>query len=267
MMQSPTYKLDGKHQNYKSTAFDVTKPLASELPPDSIGFSITLTGHDPRYKSQIHFGIGALENRRVLMINMPISNLFRIAYAGSEYYRKDLHLGFPFNRTVIEIDKPEELKIPSNTWCIDLILPKMDIELQSQVMQDHLNRCSPYAGKIVEKEMPCYILDVIDSQKPKTAGADTLIDHSALHLRLSNQPVSKVAKILDYYLGAAGHIILSNSLCESLVNLDIEAQLSDIDEVSRALIPQGLVLKKEFRKMDILIIKEKEIAEDQRFRN
>ncbi|HVX00179.1 MAG TPA: TlpA disulfide reductase family protein [Candidatus Babeliaceae bacterium] len=201
---------------------------------------------------------------KITVRNSPIIWLYRTAYEE----RKD-HFGF--NRIVLRLNDSARLNSTldgesyiswlkaGNGYCYELVVPPRLIGKRYQIMQHDLDFLFPqYRAGIEMMEKECWIL--ISFGEPKalnTTGGNPASSYSLTGFQLHNAPLSNFIDHLNViYLQNSPYPVLDESHIDHPVDLNIEANLSDVNSINSALLLYGLKFIKAKRKIPVLVIKD-----------
>lgn len=208
------------------------------------------------------------KNAKITLLNTSIAWFYRIAYSE---FRPDL---LNPNRFVIEVkDSQDSLRITSggakgeelekwsidNAYCYELKMrPNDTLRLFEQMRQD-IDAFFPYEAKIEEREMMCLVLSKKSiNVNLATKGGNPLLKHDAYSFQIQNLLWKNFTSLLDmYYLQNARMPFVDETGITGKVDLLIKTHMTNYLELAKALEAQGLVLKKENRKIPMIILRDK----------
>nr|WP_233164825.1 TlpA disulfide reductase family protein [Pedobacter sp. ASV28] len=224
------------------------------------GFSSGISGgysYDP-------IDIGSYRPRKISCWNKSISYLFRIAYQEDKSY-------IPLNRVVFNVK--DTLSIynpysgkrfldwqPQNTYCYELIVPPEQAKQAFKIMQADLSRMFPkYEARMEKQKVRCLALvrtsldDKIGTTGGKSMGEVTPTSFVAKNAFISYLIVQLSIKYLSKYPLP----IIDDTHYSNKVDLDLEANLSDVTSLNNALKKYDLAFVEKDIELDMLIIKDK----------
>ena len=199
---------------------------------------------------------------KITVRNSPLIWLYRTAFEE----RKD-HFGF--NRIVLRLNDTANLNSnlvgqdylswlkAGNGYCYELVVPPVLIDKRYQIMQHDLEFLFPqYHASIEMMEKECWVLISFGESKPlNTSGGNPASSYSLTGFQLHNAPLSNFIDHLNViYLQNSPYPVVDESHIDHPVDLSVEANLSDINSMSSALIPYGLKFIKAKRKIPVLVI-------------
>lgn len=241
--------------------FNINKTLIDQEAgiDTNLHYAASLSSYRKGWPSMMHFGSGTFKNRRLLIINNPMVNLFRTAYAGKAYTYTPggWYAGYPYNRTITELKDPGYWLKPDQMYCYEQLLPDSSIEHSNQFMQQQLELMLPLKARLEKRAMPCYILVRAGKVFSHISATDTIIQYSPLHLLMRNQNSGKLTEVLNHYLGGKKHIIIDETGINTPISLELKIQLANLETVTTALLPWGFTLKPATRHIEVLVITDK----------
>ncbi|HEY4877014.1 MAG TPA: hypothetical protein VIH86_15650, partial [Puia sp.] len=158
--------------------------------------------------------------------------------------------------------KMDSLKF-SACYCYELIVPRASPEELLTIMQQDLNRFFPYQAFLEKRKINCFVLVSSDNNQLSTKGEKPLFEKDNFGLTIVNQPVSKLAYALEYYLHNKNiHFVLDETGIKKNIDFTIIADLlHDKGEVREALQQKGADLIEAIREIDVLVIKDKTVRD------
>ncbi|MBB5436933.1 thiol-disulfide isomerase/thioredoxin [Pedobacter sp. AK017] len=260
LLSNPQKKLSLKADELPKPFSSANSIISNQPVIDSpIVFSATLSPYRKGWPALTHFGTGTFKNRRLLIINDNMVNLFRMAFSGIRYYRQGTDLGYPFNRTIVEVKDPGYWLKPANMFCYEQIMPRVDIEKMCALMQGQLQQLLPIKAQLEQRVMPCLVLSKQGPVTNKLSATDTLFQHSPLHLLMHQQPIEKLIETLNLYLGFKHLIVVNESGVTALTNIKLKTQLTNLQAVQDALKPWGFTLQPASRTLEVLVLTDKNL--------
>ena len=196
---------------------------------------------------------------RVRLTNMAIPNFYRIAYARPE----DDH-SVMFARTIVETKYPERYSAKgfdfdewrlNNTFCYELRVPEEKRGEILKMMQDDLKNIFGLKAYWEDRVMKCIVLTADKnntSWRAKDTTTKTAISGGGLTLK--NQPFSKLFGYIQHY--RQGVILVDDTGIdpEDKVDVDLQAEMINVEALNKALKKYGFQLKHEDRKVPVLVI-------------
>ncbi|HWV72973.1 MAG TPA: TlpA disulfide reductase family protein [Pseudosphingobacterium sp.] len=202
---------------------------------------------------------------KITMLNTSIAWFYRIAF--SEFKPELLNP----NRFIIEVK--DSLKVTSggvkgealikwsvkNAYCYELNMPVADTAKLFTQMRADIAAFFPYEGALEDREMLCLVLSKkSDGDSLVTKGGEPLLKHDAYSFRMQNLIWKNFTSLLDmYYLQKAGMPFVDETGITGKVDLFIKTRMADPGELAKALEKHGLLLKKEYRKVPVIVMRDK----------
>ena len=204
-------------------------------------------------------------------VNIPLYSLYSLAYS------KDL-FSFPVNtrnlitNNKIEIKVGNILDLKDNT--VDSLydewrarnLASYELKVNSnnnfyRQLQNDLERFTPFTATIKIENKQCLILmvtnkKVLRDKVKKTTNGYAYIDSSGLHISGTSLQNSLLPQLAIVYQADQYPIIDETNFFDPLT-LKITANISDLNGLNRELLNYGLEVKKEFRRIKVLEIRDK----------
>jgi len=206
----------------------------------------------------------AFKDRRLYASNLSILSLYRMAYGGEKYSKKNI---FPTVQTIFDIQDTIQFDFTgsayrdtSKLYCYDLLLPLPNSALLYKIMQQDLERVFALRGTIEVKPTRCLALVVTDIDKLKTKGGTPELDFKQFWIRMTNTPLSELFDALAWFnVGAYGKlpVLVNETGINPKIDLNISAKLNDYAGVRPALQAYGLDLIEVIRPIEILTLTDK----------
>ncbi|UTA67276.1 TlpA disulfide reductase family protein [Emticicia sp. 21SJ11W-3] len=196
---------------------------------------------------------------RITMMNQTIPKLAAQAY-------EEARIWFGKNRILIETpdtlqlipqgDRQEWLQ--KNAFCYEIIVPTADTSRIFQFMQSDLGRYFPqYQFSIQERDTRCYALTVTDrTALPfNQSGQAPLFEAQMLGLKMINcHPTVLVNRLNFLYQQNSPFPLVDETGITKGIDLPIEAALSDLNALNKALEKYGLAFREKTVPLKLLII-------------
>lgn len=153
-----------------------------------------------------------------------------------------------------------------HSYSYELKVPVELFDKRFKIMQNDLNNyfgtVLSIVGSIEKRKRLCLVLQKIDgSNRFETKGGVPMINASSFNLKLKNVNVSwLIDRLREYRFNQTKeyyYSIVSDIGIETKVDIEINGNLSDLDEVNRELQQYGLIFAKEEREIDVVVIKDK----------
>ena len=206
------------------------------------------------------------KNAKITLLNMSIAWFYRIAF--SEFRPELLNP----NRFIIEVK--DSLKVTSggakgealekwsvdNAYCYELKMQPADTAKLFEQMRADIAAFFPYDAKIEQREMACLVLGKkSDRISLETKGGQPILKHDAYSFRIQNLLWKNFTSLLDmYYLQNAGMPFVDETGITGKVDLQIKTRMTDYRELTKVLAKHGLLLKKEIRRVPVIVLRDRE---------
>lgn len=205
--------------------------------------------------------------QRIIAINLPIFQLYHLAYSKFDYG------GYNRNRVIINVADEERYHSPKNKLLLNDWLKEnafsYELELGKaipkeqffQYMLEDLNRYFSVRGKVVNKSVPCLVLkrNSSDDSLLKTRSKEQIPAHTG---KMRNMPMSNLVNYLNNYKNIEP--VIDETDFQQNIDLDLDfIKATDIkaypqlDIINNSLSKYGLVLEKEPRTIEVLLIEDK----------
>ncbi|MBL1407515.1 TlpA family protein disulfide reductase [Sphingobacterium faecale] len=234
--------------------YDVNKPLFKDGNggncPDYI-FSSFLSGYVDGIPSQIYRG-GELTDR-VSFINLPLITILKYAYPSLRNFsstRMRYNVADPFLYSERVIGETR------NLFTYEIKMPLTSLEKVDEYIRQDIKRYFLLNFSIKKESQDCWVLSSRDSKKvldfPETlTRATNLYEETGASIFYDNYPLQNLIKYLEEkykipFIDETG--ILAN------VRLELPGDIGNINELQESLKRFGLLLKKERRDIDVMVI-------------
>ena len=179
---------------------------------------------------------------------------------------------FPKNRVLLEVKDPNKLKVDykgeeyvkwleKNGYCYELIMPVAvgRAAVYAQMQNDLTRKFPQYRASIQKRKIECYaLIRTSKNDKLKTKGGKPGGKWDQFGFIMKNYyGMTYFLLQLEYYLQKELPIIDKTGY-EGKIDIDIKANLSNIDDLNKALIKYDLKFVREFHPMDVLVISDSE---------
>ncbi|MBL0744846.1 TlpA family protein disulfide reductase [Chryseolinea lacunae] len=218
-----------------------------------------LEGVQPRYDI-----IRDREGRitRVSMPNAWIQFMFALAWSDDTRY-------FNRSRIVLEVKHPENVVssaqgeafrawLKNNSWCYELIVPPHLSTHVFEIMRQDMTRLFPQYQAVVEKRaVPTLALvrtSAVDKIKSRGSVAENSDD--GFGLSFTNAGVGFLVTQLNYYLQHLKIPVIDNTGYTGNVDIKLDATLSNVADIRRALAAYDLDLVERVQEVDMLVIRD-----------
>lgn len=226
----------------------VDSPWATYFPADSTVQSRFLVQPKIDGLGSAYLGYqrdSVFRNRRISMLNLPLTNVYRIAYGDVPYGR-------------IQELTPRAIEAEKKLYCMDIIVPKgHEADLKSYIIKQLSSNFDLQAAMEKQKKT-VYVLTIADATKiaklTKTTAKEK--DFTADHSDFNGQDV-KLGDLAGYLEGFG--IVKLPVVDETGNNTSYDISLKYMPEkqgdLENALADLGLQLKKEERYIDVLVFR------------
>ncbi|WPU97841.1 TlpA disulfide reductase family protein [Mucilaginibacter sp. cycad4] len=256
----------GKAPVYQKSDFDARRPLYTikELPTDHLQqFSMLLKGKIDGISGG---GMRLINDttRGIILHNRSLLSMYRSVLSAKVG-------GLSENRILVEVKDPSKLSYGSsnekksdweraNFYSYELIVPLSRMNhLYDDVLAD-LNRYTPYKAGFEKRKILCWILERIgNADLIHTKGGqynDALGDKDSS--RLNNAPLLNLCIYLNKISSNA--VILDHTGYTQNIDLKFKEAITDMNTMKRYLKAYGLKLYSTYQKVEMLIVKDKEVA-------
>ncbi|MEN7547367.1 redoxin domain-containing protein [Rapidithrix thailandica] len=198
---------------------------------------------------------------RITALNCSLVDLFALAY--SEGKRN-----FTANRIFLDVADSAALLskksgqayhqwLEKHGYCYELILPPALAKEAFVLMQKDLHRFFPQYKVRVEKRMqPCLaLIRTTKEDNFQSKGGNPSASFSAFRARMVNTSLKRlVAQLSTVYLQHLPYPVIDRTGYSGKVDLALDASLSKVEELQKALAPYGLDLVKKQEEIEVLII-------------
>ncbi|WP_454879775.1 TlpA family protein disulfide reductase [Sphingobacterium detergens] len=253
-----------RKRDYK-IEYDYTEPLfigANGGIPTNLSFYSVLTGYQSGLSSI--FTSKPLKDStliRLTFTNDIIPHLYGGAFGGNrgEFSKKNMR--FLVNDTTKLLPTGDMVEwAKNNTYCYELILPKSRNAEKYAIMKGELNRFFPQYNVYVQKELAEVLalvrVDTID--RIGSAGGEQIAAFSGVGFELRNASIKWISQQLGMiYLQNYPLPIVDDTGYAKAVDIKVEAKMSDVGSLNRALAKYGLSLQKKRKEIEVLVFKDR----------
>jgi thiol-disulfide isomerase/thioredoxin len=251
---------------YQKSDFDPKRPLytVKELPTDHLQqFSMLLKGKIDGIGGG---GMRVINEvpRGIILHNRSLLSMYQSVAAGEIG-------GLVENRVLVEIKDPSKLSYSPSTekksdwerenfYSYELIVPLSQMGHLYDYILDDLNKYTPYKAQFENRKVLCWVVERAGNiDLIHTKGGD-YIDalNDGANPRLNNAPLLNLCIYLNKISGNA--VILDQTGYTSNIDLRFKGGIADIAAMKKSLRPYGLKLYSAYKKVDMLIIKDKELS-------
>jgi len=223
------------------------------------------------------FGSAHVDTNSITMTNIPILWLYHIAFMKEG-------LGVGSNRVIIDIkdsslhncitpDWPGKETVSgaaydawavNNTYCYNLKVPLALADKKFDIMLEELNNnfglLKGIEGRIEKRKTKCLVLmRTSEDDKMETNNGEEEVADNRYFLHLQNKSLQWLMwKLGAYYMQLSPLPFLDETSYTGNVDIDINADLSDVNAVNKELEKYGLQFKEAERDINMMVIKEKQ---------
>lgn len=226
----------------------------------------TLTGYVPGAKAGTKtYGLDSLKTYRVVAQNQSMAGLFKLAYADYKIYN--------FNRIIIKVNDSSKLTpssrdknvtdwMKANSYCFEMRVSNKLASKQPEffaLMRQQLGLLFPqYKTSIVDKNVESYVLmrtSKLDKLKSKNSAS--FFKTSPIGYSISNFPLRSLIRMLNMsHLQHLDTPIIDQTNYLGMVDLEINAKMSDIESINSALENYDLKFVSKKTKVAYLLIQD-----------
>lgn len=198
---------------------------------------------------------------RIVMRNIPLSSMFRVAYGSNGYLGK--------NRMIINVSDPGRLrsnlsgqrytdwKKKGNAFCYEVkVSAAMGKEAYKIMQRDFALFFSQYKAGMEKRSRTCLVLtrtDTVDRIGSKGGKAEMSSQYGQFTLQ-NKKLMFLISQLNVISMQDSPYPVVDGTGYTSPVDLVLDANLSDLADLNKALQPYGLVLSEQIREIDMLVI-------------
>jgi|GEM_PF-583803 len=197
---------------------------------------------------------------RIVLRNVSLTKCYQVAFRNKAYFSKNRILYHvkdkqPFTN---EQHKADSVWLKESAVCYELQVPS-DGELDAiELMQQDLVRLFPqYKARVLEMKRDCLVLKRKGTvQHLETHDEKLSAKFSKVGCQLTNYPIAGFVMQLNViFMQHSLYPVLNESKLDR-INLKLEADMSNWQDLNRALSPYGLCLQRTKRKIKMLVIED-----------
>lgn len=203
---------------------------------------------------------------RIILMNYPLRGLYQLAYSTAAVF-------FGGNRIAVEVEDTapfdargagevyESWLRQGNGYCYELQFPARLAGQEFSMMQAELDRLFPqYRTRVEEREWPVWALVRTNrKEKFKSQGSQAKADIRPFGIQLQNTSFHPLVRLLNIqYMQHLDGPVVDLTGYEGTVDLQLEAEMNDVESLRKALKPYGLDLQKRRAKVPVLVIRDAE---------
>lgn len=193
--------------------------------------------------------------------------MYSIAYGADSVW-------FGSSRQDLEVKEPEKVKYhesyavysdwkKENTYSYQLILPQSNRQWLFSTLSEDLQKLFPqYECKIEPRERLCWVLSInpkIEIPVAEQVSGFARIEPKGYTMRNASIKAFLTDMNVLVHQNSPFPIINETNLNYN-IDLDLESRLSDMETLARELESKGFSLKKENRKISVLVLKDKPVS-------
>jgi hypothetical protein len=233
---------------------------------EAIKYHSVLAGYTPGLGAGYSFRVDSNGGKKISVTNSPLCDLYSTAFGGRELkYRNQ-------NRIVFEVDDKEKLIttdnvgykswIRRNGYSYEIKVPLEWSAFLYRTMQDELSRLFPqYEAQVERRITECMIL-VRTSRKDKlrSISDSARYEASSFGYSISKGDLQAFVNHLNIFtLQSSSYPLINETGYTENVDIEINANLSNIESLNEALKKYDLQFVKGKREIDMLVIRDNKI--------
>ena len=242
----------------------VTVPENTPLDPDQAFYKTLMTDYQPGRKGIYRFFPETDKGgSRILSSNMSPFMYFRIAFKDPD--TKNI---LPNSRIKVELSDPEnfvtEVKgdeaikwLMQHGKCIEIEFPPNLKGQEEKIFQEEVKKLFPFAKPVFDKEAGIVYNLYFTGNEPTFLGdgGESFSEFDFTGFSVRNASIGWIIGQLGIkYLQHLDGPILNKTGITDLVDISIEADLSSVEAINKALEPYSLELRKEMQEVNVLRI-------------
>lgn len=206
----------------------------------------------------------SVTGRKITARNVNLYWLYSIAYGAEKNH-------FGENRIIYEVK--DKSRITSNKvgleyaewlrngngFCYEVVVPPPMLGYEFAIMQQDLERYFPYKASVEKRKVKCLMLTRTSKEdKMKSKGGPTEATYSGFGCSIRNTHLAFFyAQLSVVYLQKSAIPLYNDTGYDGKVDMDINANLSNVKELNDALAKYDLALVEGEREIDMLVIRDK----------
>lgn len=199
---------------------------------------------------------------RITMANAWIQLMLALAWSDETRY---------FGRSRIVLDVKDTSGVISNqdgapfkawlrdhAWCYEVIVPSRLSANIFEIMRSDMKRLFPqYIASVEKRAMPCLVLvRTSDNDKLKSSQASAVTNVDAFSLSITNSSIQLLVSQLNHYLQHLNKPVIDETGYKGNVDINLDARLSSVDDLRKALKAYDLDLIEKKRDIEVLVIRD-----------
>lgn len=253
----------------------VERLLMADSLPHLQAFSM-LSDYNKKYPASMAMtDNGIYKDRRIVITNLPLSTMTRIAYGRLREKAWEFEMiSVPrFFTEIKDVEKLRKLTVnfttkPDTTgdmYCYEAVIPRADKQQLLCQMRTDLYGYFGIKGIIIPRKLLCYTLIMKDSALLLSKGGQPSSEGNLYYIKLTNMPFEQLVYDLRFnnegsktrgYEGLQSAIIVDSTHFTSNIDIDLKAKLNDLQALKVALAPYGLDLIAGEQMVDVLVLKD-----------
>jgi thiol-disulfide isomerase/thioredoxin len=247
-----------------ATAYDAKKPLfvnGNGGTGSNIIYHSVLSGYTDGLLNAGYTIVDDSSEVRIAFRNTSLMSMYRVAYSENGYLGK--------NRVILNVSTPDKITTKlsgqsytdwqkqGNGFCYEVKLPPRSRKDAHEIMKQDFQRFfSHYKAGMEKRNTTCLVLKKTgEDDKIKTRGGKSLSFSQYGQLVLQNRKLLfLVAELNLRFLQNSPFPVVDGTGHDMPVDLELNANLSDVADLNRALAPYGLTLVQQEREIDMLVI-------------
>lgn len=242
--------------------------LVDTIRQENLLYHSVLTGFIPGF-----FCEAGTDSLRITIKNESVGDLYRVAAGRYDLQKLSMNstiwevrnpLALPFSDSAMTANGQPGKVMPwleQHAFCYELKTPPALQEKQFDIMLADLNNYFGVAlgirGAVEKRKTTCLVLRFDgDADRLRTTGGKQALQYDANSISLHNQRVGTLINILSFYLDGYPPI-LDQSGFTGMLDLSIQATMTDLRSVNSALKNFGLTLTEEEAEMDMIVIRDR----------
>ncbi len=199
---------------------------------------------------------------RITMANAWIQLMFALAWSDETRY-------FSRNRIVLDVKDPSgvisnlegapfKAWLRDHAWCYEVIVPSHLSANVFEIMRSDMTRLFPqYIASVEKRAMPCLILvRTSDADKIKSSQDSSVTNVDAFSLSITNSSIQLLVSQLNHYLQHLNKPVIDETGYKGNVDINLDARLSSVDDLRKALKAYDLDLIEKKRDIEVLVIRD-----------
>jgi thiol-disulfide isomerase/thioredoxin len=248
----------------KAVAYDTKKPLfINGNGGDGAGivYHSILSGYT---EGLVNSGYNITDDSSEVRIgfrNTTLQSMFQVAYSDNGYLGK--------NRVILNVSDPGKLsstltgqryndwRKQGNAFCYEVKMPPLRRKEAHEIMkQDFARFFNQYKAGMQKRNTTCLVLKRTDNtDRIKTKGGKSIMSAQYGQFTLQNKKLLFLVSQLNVIaMQNSPYPVIDDSGYSEPVDLVLDANLSDVADLNKALKPYGLALVEEVREIDMLVI-------------